>query len=92
MRNLTGWLVVLLAYTAAAHGAPPLVRNGEFATDAKLAGWTPGTPAFRFADDDGLNAAGCVLFTGPAPARAEGPSQEVPVERYTEYVLAAALK
>jgi len=84
----------LLAWAAAvgAAGAQGLVKNGGFAIDAKLDGWQAGHAGFAFADDDGFQAPGSIRLKGPAPARAEGPSQVVALQPNTEYVLSAALK
>ncbi len=83
-------LICLLLLASTAHAAP--VRNGTFAIEAKLEGWQPGATAYRFADDDGYTAPGCVAFAGPAPAGAPAPSQVATVTPNTNYVLSAALK
>lgn len=87
MRSI--WWVCLLAVTSA---RAAVVTNGDFGPDNQTKGWQAGHAAYRFADDDGFGAPGCVIFTGPAPATVEGPRQEFAVKPHTEYVLSAAVK
>ncbi|NLC55349.1 MAG: discoidin domain-containing protein [Armatimonadetes bacterium] len=90
MRACRPVLASALFLWAAAASAAPLVQNGEFA--AAPEGWQTDHAAYRFVDDDGFRAPGCIRFTGPAPERSDGPWQAIPVRPHTEYVLAAALK
>lgn len=92
MRKAVAILTLALMASASSLFAQERVKNGGLDFEAKLDGWKPGHASFRFADDDGCQAPGCIRFTGPAPAKAVGPTQIITVQPNTDYVLAAAIK